>query len=438
MSKGSTVNSIPFLHKTLAAYRPSRRAFMTQLSAATLAPRLFAQDHRTDAKIKRIRLSTLHGKFQKFVAMNAYDTKPKGESYEHTLIRIETDSGVEGIAPASYRDLCTAAYAKELKPLIGAKISELYTFSNGRISGRGERFASLLMANRHLDCAFYDIAGKLAGKPLWMLIGSEGRERVPVYDSTIYFSDVWFRDRGVAAIREECAEAIHAGYAGVKIKLGRGDKWMSREEGDRRDIEVTLAARQAIGPTALLMADPNYGYRGQYDKAMNLMDQTKPARLLWMEEIFPETPEIYTKFKADLRAHGNSCKLAFGEHMHALDAIDPYLKPNRLVDYVQYDIRANGFVDNIAIARKCASVGATVDNHNWASQMGYIMSLHMARALGNYGILECDRSTCDVLRVDTPEPVKGTVPAPSKPGLGISIDEDVYRINNAPNEIVIS
>jgi D-galactarolactone cycloisomerase len=438
MSKGLTVNSFSVFHEALAVHRPSRRAFIGQLSAATLAPWMFAQDHHADAKIKRIRLSTLHGRFQKFVAMNAYDAKPKGEDYEHTLIRIETDSGVEGIAPASYKDLCTAAYAQELKPLIGAKISELYTFSNGRISGRGERFSSLLVANRHLDCAFYDIVGKLLGKPLWMLIGSEGHERISVYDSTIYFSDVWFRDRGMAAIREECAEAIHAGYSGVKIKLGRGDKWMSREEGDRRDIEVTLAARQAIGSSALLMADPNYGYRGQYDKAITLMDETKQAGLLWMEEIFPETPEIYTKFRTDLKAHNNSCKLAFGEHMHALDNIGPYLKPDRLVDYVQYDIRANGFLDNIAVARKCATVGATVDNHNWASQMGYIMSLHLARALGNYGILECDRSTCDVLRVDIPESVKGTVPAPSKPGLGISVDEGVYRIKNAPKEIVIS
>lgn len=57
--------------------------------------------------------------------------------------------------------------------------------------------------------------------------------------------------------------------------------------------------------------------------------------------------------------------------------------------------------------------------------MGYIMSVHLARALGNYGIVESDRSTCDVLKVDTPDPVKGTVPAPSKPGLGISINEDV-------------
>jgi len=212
---------------------------------------------------------------------------------------------------------------------------------------------------------------------------------------------------------------------------------MPREEGNRRDIEVTLAAREAVGPPSLLMADANYGYRGQYDKAMHLMDATKAARLLWMEEIFPETPEMYTKFRSDLKASGNPCKVAFGEHMHAVDAIDPYLRPNRLVDYVQYDIRANGFVDNVTVARKCAAVGALADNHNWASQMGYIMSLHMARALGNYGIAECDRSTCEVLKVDTPDPIRGAVPAPSKAGLGISIDEDVYRLKNAPTEIVI-
>ena len=36
--------------------------------------------------------------FRSFVAMNAYDTKPKGYTYEHSLIRIETDAGVEGLA----------------------------------------------------------------------------------------------------------------------------------------------------------------------------------------------------------------------------------------------------------------------------------------------------------------------------------------------------
>ena len=423
---------------TAPVRRSSRRRFIGQLGTLAMAPKLFSQAPQHDARITRIRLSNLQGRFQKFVAMNAYDTKPKGYTYEHSLIRIETDAGVEGLAPGGYADLCTAAYAGTLKPLIGARLSELYTFSAGRIVGRGTKFAALLSENRFLDCGFYDIAGKLAGKPVWSLIGNEGQERVPVYDSTIYFSDIWFRDRGVATIREDCKEAIASGYAGVKIKLGRGDKWMPRDEGDRRDIEVAMAAREAIGPHTLLMADANYGYRGQYGKALHLMRAVRQARLLWMEEIFPETPELYAQFRKDLTADGDPCKTAFGEHMHNRLMIEPYLSPVRLVDYVQYDIRANGFIDNVAVARNCAAVGAAVDNHNWASQIGYIMSLHMARALGNYGVLECDRSTCEVLHVDTPDPTRGTVPAPSKPGLGISINEDVYKAKQAASEIIIS
>jgi L-alanine-DL-glutamate epimerase-like enolase superfamily enzyme len=231
---------------------------------------------------------------------------------------------------------------------------------------------------------------------------------------------------------------MKSGFRAFKLKLGRGSKWMPRAAGDRRDIDVTLAVRDTIGPSARLMADANYGYRGQYDKALELMRAVQPARLLWMEEIFPETPDIYAKFRNDLRANGDICKIAFGEHMHAPDDINSFLTPNRVVDYVQYDIRANGYLDNIEIARECARAGATIANHNWASQMGYIMSLHLARAVSNYGLVECDRSTCDVLRVDVPGPKDGTVPAPSVPGLGISINEDVYRTKQASTEIVIS
>ena len=416
--------------------RSSRRAFLCQMSAFALAPRIMAQPPELDARIKRIRLSTLQGRFHRFVAMNAYDTKPKGETYEHTLIRIETDSGVEGLAPGGYADLCTASYARMLKPLIGEKIGDLYQMEDGHVTKRSAKFGPLLAANRHLDCGFFDIIGKLLKKPVWMLIGDEGRKQVPVYDSTIYFSDVWLHDRGIATIHDDCKEAIHSGYAGVKIKLGRGDKWMNRDEGDRRDIDVTLAAREAIGPGAVLMADPNYGYRGQYDKALHLMDSVRQAKLLWMEEIFPETPQLYAKFKQDLAARHNPCKLAFGEHLHEPWVIDPYLHPS-LVDFVQYDIRANGFLDNVAVAKKCAQAGAIVDNHNWASQMGFVMSLHLARALGNYGILESDRSTCNVLQVGVKAPVDGKVLAPTGPGLGIAVNEEVYKRDHLAHEIVV-
>ena len=64
---------------------------------------------------------------------------------------------------------------------------------------------------------------------------------------TLYFSDVWFRDRGERAVVEECREAVESGYLGVRIKAGRGDRWMQRKGGDDRDIAVVRAVREAIG-----------------------------------------------------------------------------------------------------------------------------------------------------------------------------------------------
>jgi hypothetical protein len=33
--------------------------------------------------------------------------------------------------------------------------------------------------------------------------------------------------------------------------------------------------------------------------------------------------------------------------------VEPYLQPNRLVDFVKYDIRGNGFFDKVAVAHHC-------------------------------------------------------------------------------------
>src|SRR5579863_5379137 len=282
-----------------------RRHFVTALAAAPLAAAT-----GSSARITRIRLSTLQGRFHKFVAMNAYDKEPKGHTYEHSLIRIETDQGAEGIAAGTYANMASAEYGAALKPLIGADVFSLYRMDSGRIVGRESSLAPLLAKNRHLDAAFYDIIGKLTGRPAWRLIGDSARERVPVYDGTLYFSDIWFRDRGIPAVVEECEEAVKSGFTGVKIKLGRGSKWMERKAGDERDIAVTKAVREAIGPKIMLMADPNYGYRGQFDAAWRLLHETRAENLYWMEEILPETMDDYSRFKSKLEEAGMKTLLA--------------------------------------------------------------------------------------------------------------------------------
>jgi hypothetical protein len=51
---------------------------------------------------------------------------------------------------------------------------------------------------------------------------------------------------------------------------------------------------------------------------------------------------------------------------------------------------------------------------------------------------ESDRSTCDVLITSEYKFENGTFAVPSKPGLAIGIDEDVYKAKCQPNEIVVA
>src|ERR1700680_4614115 len=141
----------------------NRRHFIAAMGAAQLAR---AATSKPSARITRIRLSTLQGRFQKFVAMNAYDKVPKGYTYEHSLIRIETDQGLEGIGAGTYA-IANGSFAASLKPLIGANPLDLYRFDEGRIVGRNPAFAEILSKNRHLDGPLYDLAGKLMNRPAW-------------------------------------------------------------------------------------------------------------------------------------------------------------------------------------------------------------------------------------------------------------------------------
>ena len=130
--------------------------------------------------------------------------------------------------------------------------------------------------------------------------------------------------------------------------------------------------------------------------------------------------------------------LTAGEHMREVREFDPYLKPRRLMDVLQLDIRQGGFLDNAELARNAASTGAQLIPHNWGSQLGVVMGVHLAVAAEGVPMVESDRSTCDVLVPDGYEFRKGMFEVPSRPGLGIRIDSEVYDQKCKPTEIVIT
>ncbi len=410
----------------------NRRRFLTSLGASSTFVTA-----RPAARIKRIALASVDGRFHKFVAMNSYDKAPKGHTYENTLVRVGTDAGVEGVGVMSYAGPDTA-FTDALRGLIGADPVALYEHENGRITGRATAHADLLRRYKHLDGPLLDLIGKLTGRAVWQLIGDGVRDRIEVYDGTLYFSDIWFRDRGVAAVVEECQEAQGKGYGGVKLKLGRGWKWMERESGLIRDIAVVLAVRKAMGPRMKVLADANNGYQGDFARAWKLMQGTAEAKLFWMEEIFSESVQQYTELRAKMRSAGIETLIADGESAHEVADFTPYLRPQRLMDVVQLDIRTGGILENLALARMAEAAGAVSVPHNWGSQVGMLMGLHVAKAVKTVIAAEDDRSTCDAIIPEGYEFRDGGYSVPDAPGLSIRVNEDVYRLKCKPKEIVIT
>ena len=409
----------------------NRRTFLSALGVSAAAARPAA------ATIRSITLAPVECRFHKFVAMNSYDKAPKGHTYQNVLVRIATNQGVEGVGVMGYA-APDAAFHEALKQLIGADPLALYEMHDGRITGRAAAHSGLLSRYRHLDGALFDLIGKLTDRAAWRLIGPAVRDRIEVYDGTLYFSDVWFPKRGVRAVVEEAEEAVAKGYTGVKLKMGRGSKWMEPEAGVLRDIEVTNAVRAAVGPRAKVLVDANNGYKDDHDRLWRYVSQTAPSKLYWIEEMFPENVAHYTALRERMEKAGIRTLIAEGENEREIAAFEPYLKPKRLYDVVQMDIRTGGLVDNMKLAQVAESAGAFSVPHNWGSQVGLFMGLHLAKAVKAVTAAEDDRSQCDVLIANGYEFRDGTWSVPDSPGLSLRIDEQLYNLKCKPAEVVIS
>ncbi len=409
----------------------TRRTF---LAATTVA--LGAACAAARAKITGIALSTIQGNFHKFVAMNSYDNEPKGTSYTNTLVRISTDAGVEGVGVMGYTRP-DAEFLADVRTLVGADPESVYEFRDGHISGRSPEFEDLLVKYKHLDGPLCDLIGKLRGVPCWQLFGESVRDRIEVYDGTLYFSDLWFHERGVQAVVDEATEAIRSGYLGIKLKIGRGSKWMQRDAGLQRDIEVIRAVRSAIGMEPKLLVDANNGYQDDFAGAWNVLSETKEQRLDWLEEVFPEDKDLYRRLRGRMQQAGIETPIADGESMRSAAEFRQYIEPERLFDVMQLDIRTGGVLDCRDMSTMGEPHGAAAVPHNWGSQVGLLTSLHLAKTQNNIIAAEDDRSACPALIVRGYEFKDGYYTVSNEPGLGVEVDEDFYEASAFPGQTLI-
>jgi L-alanine-DL-glutamate epimerase-like enolase superfamily enzyme len=327
---------------------------------------------------------------------------------------VETSAGVQGIGVGP--DNAETAMA-----VLGKKPTDYYRLDARMVESPLGR----------QDMPLWDLVAKLLDRPAYALFGGKGPERVPVYDGSIYFADLLpeYESRGIARILEEIDQGLARGHRAFKVKVGRGWKWMGREPGDRRDIEVLQAIRKHVGPDVLLFIDANNGY--DLPGTKRFFEAIGPLDIGFAEEMFPEVVEEDLEFKKFLMDHGWKTLVADGESAREPQHFEPFVQA-RALDIMQPDMKAFGFNLQLQMDRMLQGTPMRLAPHNWGSLLGFYMQLHLGRGIGTFFRAEHDPLTSELLSADGYQIIDGAVRVPEAPGFGLVLNREALAAQVKP------
>lgn len=425
-----------------------RRTFIGA-AAAAVASTVFSQRalsaiKLSDLRITRILVQETKGRRLTPVARNAY-ADYRGYEVSETILRIQTANGVEGIARAATSDPAL------LRRLIGLDAVDLFQWSGDRIVGPAPAHAALLAELGGTDVALIDMIGRAMKKPAYALLGQSVRDRIAVYDSSLYMEDLLSTEQlaGIPYLEgrrlpddpallpamkaEWVLKTRPEGLKALKIKTGRS-KWMAnREEALKRDIDITRAIRKAVGPDIKLMVDANKDYRPAPELATRYAQATQADNLYLLEEMFPEgQTDALIALRQSLRASNNPVKLAYGESHDGGIPEEIYRRrvqfaggrAEPLIDIEQADMNAHGFMHLRTRAAEQRTLGMTMAPHNFGSKMGLYAMAHLAMVVPNWEICELDDSMFPGIRAGGIQVANGEATCTGAPGLGVELVDE--------------
>ena len=358
-------------------------------------------------------------------------------------LKLVTDDGVVGYGDATLngRELAVAAYLRDhvTALLIGRdahRIEDTWQYLYRGAYWRGGPVTMTSIAA--VDMALWDIKGKVAGLPVYQLLGGACR------DGCLAYAHASGSD--VAELCESVAAQVDRGYRAVRAQVGvpqLGTIYGIAEGGDgyepaargplpREEVWDTrsylravpgafAALRAQFGPQPALLHDAHH--RLTPTEAVALGRLLEPYDLLWLEDVTPaENPESLRFVRA-----GTAIPLAVGEIFTTIWDCRTILQ-DRLVDYIRTSATRAGGISHLRRILAVAELSQVRSGCHGASDIspvGMAAALHVGLAIPNFGIQERMAHAPDV---DAVFPhaygfADGMLHPGDEPGLGVSLDE---------------
>lgn len=344
-----------------------------------------------------------------------FDAKRQGNSrmpWDVVVVKLTTDSGIEGIATAlaARSGAVTEAYLHDnIAPIVMRRDPH----------DREAIWHELWNVDRHLgffpvylpgpvDVALWDIAAKAAGLPLYKYMGA-CRKRLPVYASGLFHETV----------EEYVNEALHYKSLGIRAyKAHPPGPW-------QLDMSIHQALRDAVGDEHVLMTDPVAEY--SLDEAIKVGRQLERLNYLWFEEPFRDFElNKYRQLCAALDIPIAATETTRGCHWGVAQSI-----AGDAADIVRADVSwKHGITGTLKIAHLAEAFGLRCEIHTTTMNYMDIVNLHVSCAIRN----------CEYFEYFVPEdrfqlPMKGHLPidaegmitVPEAPGVGAELDWELIE-----------
>ena len=355
------------------------------------------------------------------------------------LVEVETDQGLIGLGEAAHFGGPMASTAQVIEHelrnyLIGQdprNIEYLWEMMLRR-AYKHARGGIVIAAISGIDIALWDLRGKMAGMPLWQLLGGF-RKRVPAYATGGFYSE----GKGIKELSREMEAYAKHGFRAVKMKVGRNprielsplrvmDNAGRCEVTLDQDLKRVAAVRDAIGPDIKLMVDAN----GAWDvpTAVRMGRAMERHNIYWYEE--PVSPDDVTG-SAEVASKVGIAVAGYETCSYGIVDFNDYIKA-RAVHFVQPDVAwAGGLTETLKSAHMAQAANLPIAPHIHGSAVAVAAAVHLLGAVRNGSMAETVYPAHALMNELVNEPLlvnnKGDITLSERPGLGIDLDPKVVK-----------
>lgn len=364
------------------------------------------------------------------------------------VVKVETEDGLYGLGCATFTQRCQAVKTlidEHLKPLVvgreAAEIQELWNLMNQNAYWRGGPVINNAVSG--IDMALWDIKGKMAGMPVYELLGGKCREALTLYR----YANGSSREE----ILERAQRLWEEGYHHIRLQYlpMKGYPQMQRDwqpEGAksgfyqdpraymRETVGLFEYVRGAMGFDPELIHDVHE--RVSVNEAMQLAKELEPMKLYFLEDLFaPEQAETYKDLKGMCVT-----PLAYGELCTNVREWREAVA-SRSIDFLRIHMSMiGGMTPTIKCAHFCELYDVKTAWHGPTDMnpVGFAAQMHLGIASPNFGIQEWPDYGENIGKVfrGMPQMRQGYAYLNTAPGFGVEFDEAAARAFPYRKEVV--